>query len=138
LRAEPGPFDPVFGLSTGEDGDLLLRLVAKGAKLVWCDEAIVWEPVENKRLSLRWLLLRALSGGQHFARLRGAGRYGTVAPAARTMLAVQWFAQLLVALILAILCAPLGKHRTAAWLIKAAANFGKLTAILGWRYAEYA
>src|SRR3984957_18482577 len=64
LRAEPGPFDVSYGLSTGEDGDLLVRMARKGARIVWFDEAIVWEPIEARRLSLRWLLLRALSGGQ--------------------------------------------------------------------------
>lgn len=138
LRAEPGPFDPAFGLSTGEDGDLLLRLIEKGAKIVWCDEAIVWEPIESKRLSLRWLLQRALSGGQHFARLSISNRYRHVGAASRLMMLVQWLAQLCVALILAGVCSPLGRHRSVAWLIKAAANFGKLTAFLGWRYGEYA
>ncbi|HXL97307.1 MAG TPA: glycosyltransferase family 2 protein, partial [Steroidobacteraceae bacterium] len=44
LRAEPGPFDPSYGLSTGEDCDLLVRLARKGLRIIWCDEAIVWEP----------------------------------------------------------------------------------------------
>jgi len=138
LRAEPGPFDPAFGLSTGEDGDLLLRLIDKGAKVVWCDEAIVWEPIESKRLSLRWLLQRALSGGQHFARLAISSRYRSVSLASRLAMLIQWLAQLCAALILAGIFSPLGRHRSVAWLIKAAANLGKLTAILGWRYGEYA
>lgn len=138
LRAEPGPFDPAFGLSTGEDGDLLLRLIDKGAKVIWCDEAIVWEPIESKRLSLRWLMQRALSGGQHFARLSINGRYRAVNGLARLVMLARWSAQLCFALLLALLSYPAGRHRSAAWLIKAAANFGKLTAFWGWRYGEYA
>jgi succinoglycan biosynthesis protein ExoM len=137
-RAEPGPFDVSYRLSTGEDGDLLMRLIAKGAKVIWCDEAIVWEPVESKRLSLRWLLQRALSGGQHFARLSITGRFGPVNTATRSILLLQWLAQLLVALGLAAILWPTGKHRGALWLIKASANFGKLTGFLSWRYGEYA
>jgi succinoglycan biosynthesis protein ExoM len=138
LRAEPGPFDASFRLSTGEDGELLMRLIAKGAKVVWCDEAIVWEPIESRRLSLRWLLQRALSGGQHFARLSIQGRYGPVNTAERCLLMARWLGQLLVALALAALSWPIGRHRAVAWLIKASANFGKLSVFVGWRYGEYA
>lgn len=138
LRAEPGPFDVAYRLSTGEDGDLLLRLLAKGAKIIWCDEAIVWEPVEAKRLSLHWLLQRALSGGQHFARLSITGRYGPVNAVRRTTMFLQWLAQLLIALGLAVVVWPAGRHRAVAWLIKASANLGKLTGFLSWRYGEYA
>lgn len=138
LRAEPGPFDVSYGLSTGEDGDLLLRLIARGARLIWSDEAIVWEPVEAKRLSLRWLLQRALSGGQHFARLSITGRYGPVNALRRGAMFAQWLAQMLIALGLAAMLWPAGKHRAVAWLIKASANLGKLTGFFSWRYGEYA
>lgn len=138
VRTEPGPFDVAFGLSTGEDGDLLLRLIAKGAKIIWCDEAIVHEPIEGKRLSLAWLLQRALSGGQHFARLSINGRYRPVNAADRAAMLLKWTAQLCAALLLALVSWPGGRHRAAGWLIKAAANLGKLTAFWGWRYGEYA
>ena len=47
VRAEPGPFDGRYGLTCGEDGDLLIRLVDKGAKIVWFDDAPVFEPIER-------------------------------------------------------------------------------------------
>jgi succinoglycan biosynthesis protein ExoM len=139
LRAEPGPFDPSFRLSTGEDGEMLLRLRNnRNARIVWCDEAPVQEPVEPKRLSLRWLLQRALSGGQHFARLAMQGRYKRVGPLDRVLLLLQWGGQLVAASALAIVSLPFGRHRAAAWLIKSSANLGKLSALVGWRYGEYA
>jgi succinoglycan biosynthesis protein ExoM len=70
----------------GEDGDLLTRLAHAGARIVWCDEAPVHEPVEASRLSLRWLLLRALRGGQDFARHALAGRYGPPTATRRALL----------------------------------------------------
>jgi succinoglycan biosynthesis protein ExoM len=138
LLAEPGPFDIGYGLATGEDDDLLMRLIAKGAKIIWCDEALVWEPIEPKRQSLRWLMKRALSGGQHFAHLSVTGRLGPVNAVTRALLFLQWLAQLLIALMLAALLWPVGKHRAAVWLIKASANLGKLTVFWGWRYSQYA
>ena len=138
LRAEPGPFDVSFGLSTGEDAEMLARLVHKGARVVWCDEAIVTEPIEDARLSLHWLLQRALSGGQEFARKSLSGLYGPMSPLAKILLFAKAGAQFLVAMLLALVSLPLGRHRSAAWLVKAAANAGKLSVASGWRYHEYA
>jgi succinoglycan biosynthesis protein ExoM len=138
LATQPGPFDISFGLATGEDDELLLRLLKGGARIIWCDEAIVWEPVEAKRLSLHYLMKRALSGGQHFAHLSITGRLGRVNAIARGLLFLQWLAQMLIALLLAVLVWPAGKHRAARWLIKASANLGKLSGFLSWRYDAYA
>ncbi len=138
LRAEPGPFDVRYGLVTGEDADMLIRLVNKGGRVMWCDEAVVHEPVEVARLSLRWLLQRALSGGQEFARKTLAGRYGSVTPVVRVGLFVQALVQLAAATALTALALPFGRHRAAAWAVKAAANFGKLSVFWGWTYHEYA
>ena len=138
LRAEPGPFNVAYGLRTGEDGDLLARLARKGLLIVWCDEAIVVEPVEPARLSLYWLLQRALSGGQEFARKSIAGLYGQLGAAGRTRLFAQALAQLLVAALLAVLTLPAGRHHAAHWLTRASANLGKLSVLWGWHYNEYA
>ena len=138
LRAEPGPFDVGYGLTTGEDADLLIRLVHKGARIVWCDEAVVIEPVEPARLSLRWLLQRAVSGGQEFARKTVSGRYGPISASGRLSLIARALAQLAVALSLAALSWPLGRQHAAKWLVKASANLGKLSIFWGWRYSEYA
>jgi succinoglycan biosynthesis protein ExoM len=138
LRAEAGPFDVGYGLTTGEDADLLIRMKSHGAKIVWCDEAIVLEPIEQARLSLRWLLQRALSGGQEFARKTVAGRYGAISGLGRARLFVKSFAQLLVALALALVTWPVGGHLAARWLVAAAANLGKISIFWGWRYHEYA
>ena len=138
LRAEPGPFDPRYGLSTGEDGDLLVRLARSGRRIIWCDEAIVWEPIETRRLSLRWLLMRALSGGQEFARQTVNGNYGPIGWIGRGIFFCRALLQLLLAAGLALLSWPGGRHRAARWLITASANLGKLSVFWGWRYRAYA
>ncbi|WP_295682068.1 glycosyltransferase family 2 protein [uncultured Nevskia sp.] len=138
LRVDNSPFDPAYGCTGGEDGDLLNRLVQGGARIIWCDEAEVFEPVEAKRLKLRWLLLRALRGGQDYARHALAGRYGTLSGAGRALLFARALSQMIVALLLALLCWPLGRHRAVHWLSKAAANLGKLSSFAGFHYREYA
>jgi succinoglycan biosynthesis protein ExoM len=137
LKALGTAFDPAYGLTGGEDGDLLSRLVLAGAKIVWCDEAIVHEPVEKSRLNLKWLLRRSLRGGQDFARHTLTGRYGP-RPANRFRLFVRALAQLVAAAGLALLMLPLGRHHAAHWLTKASANIGKLSIFLGLHYREYA
>ena len=137
LRTTSTPFDPAYGLTGGEDGDLLMRLVQRGAVIVWCDEGFVLEPVELSRLSLRWLWLRSLRGGQDFARHCIAGRLGSVGFAARAGLFVRAVGQAIAASVLVVLCLPLGRHRAAYWLLKLSANLGKISAFVGWHYVEY-
>jgi succinoglycan biosynthesis protein ExoM len=137
LRDGPAPFDQGYGLTGGEDGDLLCRLVRRGARIVWCDEAVVHEPVEAARLSLRWLLLRALRGGQDFARHKLAGRLGDLTTAGRARLFLRALVQSTIAGGLALLSWPFGRHRAVYWLLKASANLGKISIFLGWHYQEY-
>ena len=137
LRTTATPFDPSYGLTGGEDGDLLSRLVLQGARIVWCDEAIVLEPVELARLSLRWLLLRALRGGQDFARHRLTGRYGPVSTRSRAGFFLRALAQSGIAAGLTLLSWPRGRHRAVYWLLKMSANLGKMSIFLGWHYREY-
>lgn len=138
LRGEAPPFDPALGLTGGEDGDLLSRIVQRGARIVWCDEAIVREPVEASRLSLSWLLRRALSGGQDFARHSLAGRYGAMSAPRRALFFLRALAQAVAAAALTLLALPLGRHHAARWLTTLSANIGKLSVFWGWRYREYA
>jgi glycosyltransferase involved in cell wall biosynthesis len=138
VRAQPGPFDLNYGLTTGEDADLLIRMVRAGARIIWCDEAIVDEPVEPARLSLRWLMQRALSGGQEFARKTLKGAYGRVDALTHIQLFLRALLQSLAAACLALFFWPFSRHRAASWLIKLWANIGKLSVFFGWRYHEYA
>jgi len=138
LRTTVPPFNPAYGLTGGEDGDLLARLAQQGAHLVWCDEALVHEPVHPDRLSLRWLLLRALRGGQDFARHSFSGRYGKPTRLRRAGLFGRSLLQLIIAAILATLVWPAGRHHAVRCLVKGAANLGKLSAFWDWHYVEYA
>lgn len=138
LRAEPGPFDCRYGLATGEDGDLLVRLARNGARIVWCESAWVCEPIERRRLSLRWLMKRAMCGGQEFAHQTLRGAYRSIGMLGKLQFGLRALAQLVIASALALASLPAGRHLAAAWLLKAAANAGKLTAFCGWRYRAYA
>lgn len=63
LDGLPGPFDPRFALTGGEDNLLFWQLDRPGFRRVWCDEAIATEYIPASRTRLRSLLRRAYSGG---------------------------------------------------------------------------
>lgn len=138
VRAVPGPFDEVFGLTGGEDSDMLARLLALGHTLIWCDEAVVTEPVHPSRLNLRWILLRAMRGGQDYATHWKRGLFGPAPWYAWAPFALRSAVQFTAASAAAVAVAPAGRHRSVPWLRRAAANAGKLSALIGWRYVEYA
>jgi succinoglycan biosynthesis protein ExoM len=56
-------FDPSFGRSGGEDTALFRRLVARGARFEWVDDAIAHEFVPALRHRPGWLAQRAFRGG---------------------------------------------------------------------------
>lgn len=140
LRRQEQVFNPAYGLTGGEDGDLLMRLMGQGARMVWCDEAYVIEPVPESRMRTGWILKRALRGGQDFAIHFEAGRLANRRPAImrRVVFYARALAQMVVAGILALVSWPLGRHRAVHWLGRAYANYGKLSVLWGGHYQEYA
>lgn len=138
VRELTGPFDPAFGLTGGEDGDMLTRLVARGARLVSCLEAAVSEPVVASRLSLRWILMRAVRGNQDYARHWRQGRFGGLRPWSLPVFYLRAMAQMLLAASLVLPALLFGRHHAARWLQLAAGNFGKLSTLWGWHHQEYA
>jgi len=56
-------FDPLLGKSGGEDKDFFRRMIRKGHKFVWCNEAIVSEIVPRERLQRSYFVKRALLQG---------------------------------------------------------------------------
>ena len=62
-------FDPVFGLSGGEDTHFTGALTAGGGRIVWCAEAVVSDVVPVDRLSRRYLLARSAALANASARV---------------------------------------------------------------------
>ncbi|MFA5597023.1 MAG: glycosyltransferase family 2 protein [Pusillimonas sp.] len=140
LDDEPQPFDPSYGVTGGSDSDLLTRLAQKGVRIIWCDEALVDEPVDRKRMTLGWILRRAMRGGQDYARHFLKGRLTGSPPSwtRRLLFFARALLQMGVAGMLAFISLPFGRHHAARWLAKTWANFGKLAVLSGWLYREYA
>lgn len=68
------------GRTGGEDTEFFFRLWRKGLRLGIANDAVVYEPVEPKRLSFDWLAKRRFRSGQTYGRHAAEGQ-GTAARA---------------------------------------------------------
>lgn len=60
-------FDTAFGHAGGEDTMFTRTLHATGGRLVWCDEAVVWDIVPAARSTRDWVVRRAFSSGNSWS-----------------------------------------------------------------------
>ena len=127
-------FDPAFALTGGEDRDFFERLAHAQKRFAWADEAVAYTVVPEVRQSLRWTLERAYSIGNtdmriflkhHATPRRRIEEFGKIA-----------LALLLSPILLVILAAM--PNRAADTLRRFVRNLGKVAAILGQHYNEYA
>jgi glycosyltransferase involved in cell wall biosynthesis len=130
----PPWFDPAFALTGGEDKDFFLRLKSEGAKFAWADLARVFGDVPLARTSLSWSLARAYSNGN--SDMRVLLKYH---PGAVTLFneAAKILGVLLLSVPLAVILS-INPNRRMMPLIKLFRAAGKLSAIAGRRYNEYA
>lgn len=126
-------FNPDYGRTGGEDIEFFCRLGRLGFRMVWCDEALVTEPVVDSRMTADWLIRRAFRGGQLYGRL-------VVAPKP-VPLRIPWAIQRVIYLAVAVIALPvawlLGKHAFIRILMKVGSNLGHLSSQSGWLYEGY-
>ncbi len=72
-------FDERFGLTGGSDTLFSKQLSATGARMVWCDHAIVVDHVPLERMTRQWVLNRAMRYGNSASRTAVVLADGTVA-----------------------------------------------------------
>jgi succinoglycan biosynthesis protein ExoM len=68
VRALGLSFDLRFGLSGGSDTLFAMALDRAGERMVWCDEAIVYDVVPPARATRTWVMQRAYRMGNSWAR----------------------------------------------------------------------
>jgi succinoglycan biosynthesis protein ExoM len=125
-------FDPAWGRSGGSDSELFGRMLAGGARFVWCDEANAQETIPLQRQSLRWLAQRAFRGGVGHTRLqRRRGRAGRFAIGLRAALALVFLTPLVP------LALAGGRARAARVWLRICTQAGHLWALAGRSYEEY-
>ncbi len=134
----PGPFDPAFGRSGGEDVMVFHDLAKLGAVMIWCDEAAVTEYVPPSRTTLRWVLKRAHWGGEVLVRTRIQRLRGAPRTRLRLRMGVRAAVQLLVAALAALATSPFSRTRSRLWLRTAASQVGKLRIAAGGTSSDHA
>jgi succinoglycan biosynthesis protein ExoM len=121
FEGETQPFRPEF--LTGEDQDFFRRMIDKGHRFIWCDEALAYETVPPIRWNRTFMVRRAL--------LRGAVSlvHPTARPVAvaKSMIAVPAYTAVLPVALL------LGQDRFMTCLVKLCDHVGRLLAVVGIR-----
>lgn len=132
LEASNWPtFDADFGLTGGGDKEWFSRLKKLGARFEWVAEAHVVETVPPSRASLKWLLKRRYRYGIddiRIARLHGTreSRAAMTASALRLLALSPLYAR------------RLFTDRRYYWLGRYAQSLGRLSALFGIKFHEYA
>jgi succinoglycan biosynthesis protein ExoM len=120
LETSESPFCPEFGMG-GEDQDFFRRMLGRGHRFIWCDEAVVYEAVPPSRWSRRLLIHRALLRGRNTFR-HPKHRLRNLL---KSVIAVPAYALALPVLLLA------GQHYFMKYLVKLADHVGRLLASVG-------
>ncbi len=129
LKEIPGPFDPNFGTTGGEDTQLFTRLKNRGAVFVSCPEAVTFEFIPPERTRICWMVKRAYARGNTFTR-REIEVSESSRTAVRLRCALKALCYAAASLLLLIVTLP-SNHRRFRWLLKVASNIGHLYAALG-------
>lgn len=120
LIAEPEPFDPKFGAGA-EDQDFFRRMIGKGRRFVWCNEAVGYEHVPPVRWGRGFLLRRAL--------LRG--KISLKHPEMRLKSVLKSIAAIPLYLLLLPFLAVIGHHLFMKYLVKMFDHLGRVLAAVG-------
>ena len=112
-------FNPEFG-AQGEDQDFFRRMIEKGCKFIWCDEAPAYEVVPPHRCERRFLLKRALLRGTTTFRHRRNLAKNLV----KSLIAVPLYALALPFLLI------LGHHYFMRYLVRLCDHLGRLLAVV--------
>lgn len=113
------PFRPQF--RQGEDQDFFQRMIAKGHRFIWCNEAVAYESVPPIRWNRRFMLRRALLRGSMEPKTADFGAKSL----AKSLIAVPAYALLLP------FAAIGGHHRFMNLLISLCDHLGKILAVMG-------
>ena len=113
------PFNPEF--RNGEDQDFFRRMIERGHKFIWCDEAVAYEVVPPIRWKRSFMLRRALLNGSMQPKTKTYG----IREVLISIIAVSVYT---VALPFALV---LGHHRVMDLLVRMFDHLGKLLAFVG-------
>jgi len=129
-------FDESLALRGCEDTEFFRRVARSGYRMVWADDAIVYECIPRSRVTLRWLVQRAYrnangQGNPELRELAGLSRSWVFANGLKCLARGAIHFALAVAL-------RQGRVARIHAMLKMASGAGWLTGLFGLRYREYA
>lgn len=116
---EMSPFHPEF--RQGEDQEFFYRMIEKGHRFIWCNEAVAYEVVPPIRWSRKFMLRRAILRGAMEPKTPGFG----VRSILKSSIALPVYITLLP------FAALIGHHRFMTVLVSLCDHLGKLLAVVG-------
>ena len=127
-------FDERFSLTGGEDTHLFLRLHVAGCKMVFANDAIVHELVPASRANVRWLTMRAYSGGSIRSRCEQAVAPSWASRCRRLATGVARMGQGLCLMVPGCVLGPAMRVRGLHWLF---VGMGMIAGLVGARCEQY-
>lgn len=122
LGVDAMPFRPEFGLG-GEDRDFFRRMIGRGHRFVWCNEAVVYELVPPSRCTRSFLLKRAVLWGGNVP----VNPKNRISNLIKSVIAVPVYALALPVLAL------FGQHMFIKYLMKLSDHASRLLTLLGFK-----
>lgn len=133
IRALELKFDEAYGRTGGEDTIFFGQAAERGARIFATDDAIAHEHVPEDRLTVNYILSRAVRSGQSYGQMRLARHPD---PVWHILFALAALAKCGAAGLLAIITRLFDRARSFRMRQKLALNLGKLRAVCGLPLAE--
>lgn len=127
-------FDERFALTGGEDGHFFRRVNQAGYKIIWSDEALVYECVPESRTNIKWLTRRTYRTHSTFSVIE---QEFDSSIKTQLIAAVKASVKIVLGILLLLPSLLFGKHLLVKALLNICGGAGRFSGLMGITYQEY-